>query len=189
MRPTILPALAVAAAFLASGCATSPTEQSGAAPGQPAPRIATPVSVPAAAARNVVLTMTGPKHVVESKDWGEFKREWRETFADHAREAGIAYTFADSEPQARGQDGTLLLVDVADYRIVGIGARMMFGIMTGNAFINARVRFVNMRDGSTLGEQEYNTTSRASAGVFAKMTPQQVNAIATEIFKDLKAAQ
>jgi hypothetical protein len=84
---------------------------------------------------------------------------------------------------------TLLLVTVADYRIVGIGARIWFGIMTGNAFIDARIRFASLRDGTTFGEQQYNTTSSAGGGVFAKVTPQQVDTIASNVFMDLKASK
>ena len=65
----------------------------------------------------------------------------------------------------------------------------MFGIMTGNAYIDAKIRFSNLRDGALFGEQQYNTTSSAASGVFAKVTPQQVDAIGTEVFRDLKAAK
>jgi hypothetical protein len=133
--------------------------------------------------------MTGPKNVVEAKDWAEFKREWRETFAEHAKAAGIEFSFAEGDPQPGSEDGTLLLVTVADYRIVGIGARIWFGIMTGNAFIDARIRFASLRDGTTFGEQQYNTTSSAGGGVFAKVTPQQVDTIASNVFMDLKASK
>jgi hypothetical protein len=133
--------------------------------------------------------MTGPRNVVEAKDWAEFKREWRETFAEHAKAAGIAFSFAEGDPQPGSEDGRLLLVTVADYRIVGIGARIWFGIMTGNAFIDARIRFASLRDGTTFGEQQYNTTSSAGGGVFAKVTPQQVDTIASNVFMDLKASK
>ncbi len=129
--------------------------------------------------------MTGPKTVVDAKDWTEFKREWRETFAEHAKQAGIAYTFSDAEPKPAGEDGTLLHVNVADYRMVGIGARIFLGVMTGNAFIDAKVKFMNLRDGTPLGEQQYNTSSSAWGGIFAKVTPQQVDSIASNVFKDL----
>lgn len=182
-------AVCLSSTLVLAGCATAPGDSSTSATAAPPPRIAPPVAIPPAAARKVLLAMTGPKHVVEARDWGEFKREWRETFADHAREAGIAYTFSDSEPKPTGEDGTLLLVDVADYRIVGIGSRIMFGIMTGNAFIDARIRFVSLRDGATFGEQQYNTISSAGSGIFARVTPQQVNQIAGNVFMDLKAAR
>jgi hypothetical protein len=179
--------LTVVLSLVLAGCASTP----GGEPEAPAApiRIAPAVQVPAASARKVVLAMTGPKHVVESSDWGEFKREWRETFADHARQAGVAYAFVDGEAKPSGEDGTLLLVNVADYRIVGIGARIMFGIMTGNAFIDARVRYASLRDGTVFGEQQYNTSSSAGGGVFSRVTPQQVDAIAGNIFMDVTAAK
>jgi hypothetical protein len=184
---------ALACTLMLAGCATAPTDKTGTPPpaaAAPAPvRIAPPVSIPSVSARKVVLAMTGPKHVVEAGDWAGFKREWRETFADHARAAGIAFSFADSEPQPGSEDGTLLQVTVADYRIVGIGSRIMFGIMTGNAFINARIRYASLRDGTPFGEQQYNTSSSAGGGVFSKVTPQQVDAIAGNVFLDLKAAK
>ena len=111
--------------------------------------------------------MTGPKNVVEAKDWAEFKREWRETFGEHARQAGIAYTFAEAGAKPTGEDGTLLAVEVADYRIVGIGARVFFGVMTGNAYIDAKVKAIGLRDGTIFGEQQYSTSSSAWGGICA----------------------
>jgi hypothetical protein len=151
--------------------------------------MAAPVSIPVASARKLVVVMTGPKNVVESKDWPEMKREWRETFAEHAKGAGIAYSFVESAPPPSAEEGTLLLVNVADYRIVSIGMRILFGVMTGNAFIDAQVAFTNLRDGSKFGEQQYNTSSSAWGGIFAKVTPQQVDQIATGVFAELKAAK
>jgi len=58
--------------------------------------------------------------------------------------------------------------------------------MTGNAYIDAKVSYVDLNGGQTFGAQNYNTSSSAWAGVFAKMTPQQVDAIATDVFATLK---
>jgi hypothetical protein len=189
MRQIVLP-IAIAAALLVGGCASNPSGSSGTGTtAQPTPRIASPVTVPAASARKVVMSMTGSKQVVDAKDWADFKREWRETFADHAKAAGIDFAFVDGDVKPQAQDGTMLLVNVADYRMVGIGARIMFGIMTGNAYIDAKVKFANLRDGAAFGEQQYNTSSSAASGIFAKMTPQQVDAIGTEVFRDFQAAK
>ncbi|MEZ5729429.1 MAG: hypothetical protein R3E48_16400 [Burkholderiaceae bacterium] len=166
-----------------AGCATAPGSGSS-GDGGGAPAVA-PVAVPAASAKHVVLTMTGPGNVTGSKDWAEFKREWRETFADHAKAAGVSYVFAESAAGQAGRDGTLLSVNVADYRIVGIGATIWFGMMTGTASIDATVRYSDLRNGAVFGEQPYKTTSSAWSGVFAKVTPQQVDSIATEVFKSI----
>jgi len=195
MRQIVL-AATVATALLIGGCASNQAGGPAASSTttstvEAAPRLAAPVAIPAAAARSLVVSMTGSKQVVEAKDWGDFKREWRDTFADHAKTANIAFRFVEGDLPAQPQDadGTLLRVDVADYRMVGIGARIMFGIMTGNAFIDAKLSYANQRDGAVLGEQQFNTTSSALSGVFAKVTPQQVDSIATEVFANLKAAK
>jgi hypothetical protein len=196
----IFSVLTLSTLVLFAGCASSPRDTSGTTPATAttapvaaapaaAPRMAAPVSVPAASSRKLVLVMTGPKNVIESKDWAEMKREWRETFGEHAKTAGIAYAFVDTAPAPGTEDGTLVSVNVADYRIVGIGMRILFGIMTGNAFIDAQVAFTNLRDGSKFGEQQYNTSSSAWGGIFAKVTPQQVDQIATSVMAELKSAK
>jgi hypothetical protein len=134
-------------------------------------------------------TMTGSKQVVEAKDWADFKKEWRDTFGEYAKGAKIDFSFVEGEVAPRAEDGTVVRVDVADYRIVGIGMRIMFGIMTGNAYIDAKVKYLSLRDGTVFGEQQYNTSSSAGSGIFAKVTPQQVDAIGNEVFRDLKAAK
>jgi hypothetical protein len=184
--------LALAASLLLGGCATkgpdAPATSTSAKPAESV-RPTAPVAVPAAAAKKVVMSMTGPKNVVEAKDWVDFKREWRETFAEHAKAAGIEFSFVDGESRPQGSDGTLLRVQIDDYRMVGIGARILLGVMTGNAFIDTRIDFASLRDGAPFGEQRHNTTSSAWSGIFAKVTPQQVDAIASAVFQDLKAAR
>ena len=178
---------AVVAIAMLGGCATKVDKgtPSAAAPSAAPAAPAQPVTVPAASAKKVVLSMTGPKNVTESKDWASFKEEWRATFAEHAKDAGIAFSVQDSGAAA-GVEGTLLNVYVNDYRQVGIASRVFFGAMTGNAFIDAKVQFANLNNGQTFGTQTYNTTSSAWQGVFGKMTPQQVDAIAAEIFAEIK---
>jgi hypothetical protein len=83
--------------------------------------------------------------------------------------------------------GTLVTVDVNDYRQVGIGARIFFGVMTGNAYIDAKVAFADLSNGKPFGEQAYNTSSSAWSAVFGTMTPHQVDAIATGVFREIKA--
>ena len=75
------------------------------------------------------------------------------------------------------------------YRMVGIGARIFLGVMSGNAYIDSKASFQDLQTGRPFGEQGYNTTSNAWHGIFARMTPQQVDAIATDVFGHLKAAK
>jgi len=184
----------VVAALLLTACGSTPNGSTAAstapaaakAAPEPAVAQAQVVRVPVASGKKVVLNMSGPKTVTEAKDWASFKEEWRATFAEHAKEKGIAFSMQDGEARPVGEPGTLLNVYVNDYRQVGIGARIFLGIMTGNAYIDAKVGFVDLNAGERFGDQAYNTSSSAWSGVFAKMTPQQVDAIASEIFGSIK---
>jgi hypothetical protein len=189
LAPCLLIVLAGCASSRPETTSSNPSATPTGASATPTARMAATVIIPASSARKLVVVMGGPKNMVESKDWTEMKREWRETFADHAKEAGIAYDFVDTAPSPGTEDGTLLSVNINDYRIVGIGMRIFFGAMTGNAFIDAKVTYSNLRDASKFGEQEYNTSSSAWSGIFAKMTPQQVDQIATGVIAQLKAAK
>ena len=186
--------ITLAAAALLTGCAaTAP------APGTPSARAQgtdtaaastrQAVPVPAASARKLVLQLTGPRTVTESRDWPAFKEEWRATFAEHAKEAGVAFAFHEGPARPAPESGTLLSVQVDDFRMVGIGSRMFFGAMTGNAYVNARASYSDLRSGRPFGAQNFNTSSSAWHGVFGRMTPQQVDAIASEVFTELKAAK
>ena len=148
-----------------------------------------PLSTPSASAKRLVLNMTGPAIVTQAKDWPAFQKEWRDTFADHAKEAGMAFEVQEGEARPTGDAGTLLRVYVNDYRMVGIGSRIFFGVMTGNAYIDANASYTDLSDGKEFGERVYNTTSSAWGGVFAKMTPQQVDTIATKVFGEMTAAK
>ncbi len=130
--------------------------------------------------------MTGSKAATEAKDWGAFKEEWRSTFSDYAKESGIAFSVADRTPTLGGEAGTVLSVYVTDYRMVGIGARIWLGVMTGNAYIDAKVDYRNLRTGQSFGAQDYNTSSSAWSGIFGKMTPQQVDSIGKQVFSGFK---
>ncbi|HEY0747615.1 MAG TPA: hypothetical protein VGD63_13005 [Steroidobacteraceae bacterium] len=178
--------LAVLGTALA-GCAASGGQRDTSSPATVAavqPRLTTPP----ASAKRLVLNMSGPAIVTQAKDWPAFQEEWRATFADHAKEAGVAFEVQKGEAQSTGETGTLLQVYVNDYRMVGIGARIFLGVMTGNAYIDAKASYTDLNDGKLFGERAYNTTSSAWGGVFAKMTPQQVDAIASLVFGELVAA-
>ena len=179
---------------MASGCAASGGQarivtlsaRCASAPVAVAPPPA--LTTPAASAKRLVLNMTGPATVTQANDWPAFQEEWRATFADHAKAAGVAFDVEKGDAHSTGETGTLLQVYVNDYRMVGIGSRIFLGVMTGNAYIDAKATYADLNNGKAFGERLYNTTSSAWGGVFAKMTPQQVDAIASKVFGELATA-
>ena len=146
-----------------------------------------PMGIPPSSTKRLVLHMTGPDFVTKAKDWPAFQEEWRATLSDYAKQAAVQLEVQKDDVPPTGEPGTLVTVYVNDYRMVGIGSRIFFGVMTGNAYIDAKATFSGTSDGMVYGERPYNTSSTAWAGVFAKMTPQQVDAIASQIFAELGA--
>ncbi|MHB8474719.1 MAG: hypothetical protein ACYDBZ_00310 [Steroidobacteraceae bacterium] len=53
---------------------------------------------------------------------------------------------------------------------------------------DAKASYTDLNDGKEFGGRTYNTTSSAWGGVFAKMSPQQVDQIATKVFGELATA-
>lgn len=145
------------------------------------------VAVPTSARQRMVINLSGSKTSTDSKDWSAFKREWQDIFNEQFGKAGIRLEWQEGDLKPLGERGTLLSVQVNDFRFVGVGARVMFGVFTGNAFINARLRFANLENGDSFGEQVYNTSSSAGHGVFAAVTPKQIYAIADEVIAEMRA--
>ena len=165
----------VATVLLAPGCASTVQKSEESAP----------ASVGPGTGKTVVLELTGSATSTDSKDWGDFKDLWRDPCAHEAALAGDRFVMQDREPVPMGAEGTQVTVDVADYRYVSTGARVMLGVMTGNAYINAHVTFSDLKSGAVRATKTYDTTSSAWGGVFSGMTTKQVTAMCHEIFVDL----
>ncbi len=180
MSKRLLTASIVVVAALAAGCAatvqqTSPT-------GSTAPSI----TIPAESAKQVVLSMhLDAKHAQDS-GWKSFKQEWIDIMQERALAQGFKFAVQDGDPKPTGEAGVLMVVRVNDYKYVTVGQRMMLGILTGNAFIDAKIEFRDLKGGTLYGERAYNTTSSALHGVFAAVTPKQIYAIADETLSELK---
>jgi hypothetical protein len=169
--------LALAVAAVVAGCAATVQLPSGTGP-----RIA----VSAAAARQLVLVVDGSKVAKESKDWEQFRGEWRSAIEAAGKEKGVAVSFQDTAAAAAStQPAVLAVVYVNDYRYITQGARFAVGIMTGNAFVDADVSFVELPGQVTAGTRKYNTSSSAGQGIFSPMTEKQVKAICDEIIKEV----
>jgi len=135
--------------------------------------------------RAVVLNVTGSTTSLVSKDWKDFRNLWREPCAHESAAAGDTFTMQDSDPTPTGEDGTLVVVEVVDYRYISTGTRIMFGVMTGNAYINAHVTFRDLKSGDVRATKTYDTTSSAWGGIFSGMTTKQVSAMCHEIFGEI----
>jgi len=161
--------LGLAAAAVVAGCAA--TVQ---LPASTAPKLA----VSPAAARQMVLVVDGSNASKQSKDWEQFRGEWRTACELTGKEKGIGVAYKDTvAAAASAQPAMLAVVNINDYRYITQGARFAVGVMTGNAFVDADVAFIELPANANLGSRKYNITSSAGQGIFSPMTEKQVKAI------------
>jgi hypothetical protein len=110
---------------------------------------------------------------------------WRQAIKQEASAIGARYSAQEGEAKSTGEAGTLLVVDVEDFRYLSAGTRFGFGIMTGNAFVKAHVTYKDLKTGDVWGRREYDTSSTAWQGIFSAMTEKQIGAISKEIVGEL----
>jgi hypothetical protein len=134
----------------------------------------------------LVLNVDGSRPSVTASDWEGFKLEWKENFSEQAKVVGIPFEMQEGPPKPTGEDGTLLFVYVNDYRFIRPGTRYLTGVFSGNAYIESKLTFSDLKTGDPLGSRAANTSSSAWEGVFSAMTNKQVEAIAVEVFKQLR---
>jgi hypothetical protein len=141
------------------------------------------------ASSKLVLNVGGATSSVSASDWEGFKLEWKENFLEQAKIAGVAFEVQEGPPRPTGEEGTLLFVYVNDYRFLRPGTRYATGILSGNAYIESKLSFSNLKTGEAYGSRAANTSSSAWEGVFSAMTNKQVEAIAVDVYKELKGGK
>jgi hypothetical protein len=138
-----------------------------------------------AATKKIVLVMQGSEAAAKSKDWEPLVGEFRGAMASATASAGMTFASQDSSAAPGAEAATQVVIRINDYRYLSAGARYGFGIMTGNAFIDADASFFELPAKSPAGTRKYNTSSSAWQGVFSAMTDKQVLGICTEIVKEV----
>lgn len=162
---------------LLTGCAATVQRPLGAS--------TTPLQVPPAANQRVALLVKPAPALPKSTDWELFRTEWRTAVSTAASSAGKQFDYYEAQPGATATPGTLVVVTINDYRYLSPGARYGFGVMTGNAYIDAEARFYELPSQRELGQRKYATSSSAWEGIFSAMTDKQVQAIAAEMIKEI----
>jgi len=136
--------------------------------------------------KTVALLITGSPTIQASADWQTFRAEWRTAFTSAASAAGLQSVYMDTDSGEQAPGTVLALVSVSDYRYLTSGARYGFGVMTGNAYINAEAEFFEFPGRRSIGTRKYSTSSSAWEGIFSAMTDKQVGAISNAMVQDLK---
>ncbi|MEE5138701.1 hypothetical protein V2J83_24690 [Pseudomonas alliivorans] len=145
------------------------------------------MSVSPAAKRNIAVEFDGSEKVLAHKDWPLLQSTWSQSLKSEAAAEGYNLLVVKQDPPP--SPGILLKVDVSTFRYITSGARYTVGSMTGNAWVNSKVQFIDMQTGKQIGARSYDTKSTAWEGVFSAMTEKQLEAISKRIITDIKAAK
>jgi hypothetical protein len=144
-----------------------------------------PLKINKESRKQITMNLAGSQTATTSQDWELMSSALRDAMAAAAASIDTTFSLQKGKPRPTGQTGTLLVVNIKDFRYVSETARYMVGIMTGNAFVDASVQFKDLRTGTSIGERTFNTSSSAWEGIFSAMTDKQVKAIATEIADEI----
>jgi hypothetical protein len=176
---TIFRAVLLCGAFALAGCAANVTSD----------RDQKPITVAAGARTSIVVNMDGSQLAKGSSSWNSLTSAFQDGCSAEASATGVPIKFSNGSAHVTGQDGTLVSLYVNDFRYISKGMRIGFGIMTGNAFIDAKATFVDMRSGDVWGDRSYQTKSSAMQGIFSAMTAEQAQAICKSMVDVVSGAE
>jgi len=148
-----------------------------------------PIAVGPAAAKKVVVGIDGDQLATGADSWPKMKEAFHEGCREEAKTAGLQLDFQDGAARPTGDPGTLLALYVNDFRYISTGMRLGIGIMSGNAYINANTKFMDLQTGSLWGERPYTTESSAMEGVGSAMTARQAQAICKNMFDVVRGTE
>lgn len=163
---------------LLSGCAVNLSKTGG----------ASQLAIPGESRSNLVVAFDGNSKVEANPQWGMIKTSWRNALLSEASSAGYSITERPTPVQPENTPGTIIQIDVSNFRYMTPGMRYGLGIMAGNAWVDADVTYRDLQTGETIGVRKYNTSSSAWEGVFSAMTEEQLQALAKEIVAEIKTA-
>jgi uncharacterized lipoprotein YajG len=135
--------------------------------------------------KKIVMTVKGGDDITKNKDWEQMRQEWSTQMTEVARNAGINFEFSNSDIESNKDTGTLIAININDYRYVSLGARIAVGIMTGNAWLNVDVDYRDLNTGNLLSSSNYQTKSTAWEGAFSAMTEKQIESVCNVIAKEI----
>ncbi|KQP22589.1 hypothetical protein ASF43_01330 [Pseudorhodoferax sp. Leaf267] len=143
------------------------------------------IAAPAATSKLFVVLVPGADLPKTDANWEALREEWQTSLASAAAAQQVDVALLPREPQTIAPSTVLARVTVNDYRYVSQAKRYGLGVMAGNAYMDLDVEFFSAPGKQSIGTRKFSTSSSAWQGVFSAMTPKQVEAVASEIVKEV----
>jgi uncharacterized protein DUF4410 len=119
------------------------------------------------------------RHYDESMD--ELRRVLQEKIASAIPDAKVTI---GNTPTAIGP-GLRISLTVLDFQYVAGSARLLTGMMSGNALLRVKVELSDLQTNTKNGESILGTTSSAREGIFGGFTSRQIDAVSDSISENL----
>lgn len=148
-----------------------------------------PVAVGPAATNKVVMGIDGSEVATLADSWPTMKEALQEGCQEEAKSSGLQLSFQDGAARTTGEPGTLLNLYINDYRHISMGMRFFTGLWSGNAYIDATTKFIDLQNGALWGERPYRTDTFASDGSGQATTAKQVRAICKSLFDVVRGTE
>lgn len=166
-------ALLLVAGLILAGCATdTPTE--------PPPA---PIAVPADARTQLIINFKAGSQVFRNAYWDQLKSSWRAAIQTEASAHGYTVTEQVGPITTTSGPGLLLIIKVDDFRYVS-GSEG-----EDDAWVDARVIYLDAQTAKQYGERSYNTTSPSWEEIASAMTNVQVRALAKSMVDEIRPSQ
>lgn len=147
-----------------------------------------PIAVGPTAAQKLVLSIDGSATATGADSWASLTSAFQEGCKEEATTAGVPIEFQTGAARPTGEPGALLAMHVNDFRYISTGMRLGIGVMSGNAFIDAKTKFLDLQSGAVWGERPYMTKSSAMEGIGSAMTAKQAQAICKNMIDVVRGA-
>lgn len=135
----------------------------------------------------VVLNITGSKVATEMKDWPGYKSLWHKEMKQKVIAAGRQLTIKEGDMIIPKEPGMLVEISINDYSWVSVSTRFTTGVSTDDAWVDVKIRFIDLQSGKQMGELSYDrSSSRQLGGEFVIMTERQVAKICKEIVAEIQ---
>ena len=135
----------------------------------------------------VVLNVTGSKVATEMKDWNGYKSLWHKAMKKKVVATGRQLTIKEGDMIIPKEPGMLVEISINDYSWVSVSTRFTTGVSTDDAWVDVKIRFIDLQSGKQMGELSYDrSSSRQLGGEFVIMTERQVAKICKEIVAEIQ---
>ncbi|MNQ69657.1 hypothetical protein D3C85_842660 [compost metagenome] len=167
--------LLLLAGLILAGCAANTPEELPAAP----------LVLPSASRTQLIVNFKAGNHVFRNAYWDQFKSLWRSAIQSEASTYGFTVTEQVGPITTTSAPGLLLVIKVDDFRYVTDSGSES---ESEQAWVDARVIYLDAQTAREYGERSYNTSSPAWEGIASATTDVQVQAFAKGILNEIQSA-